>query len=169
MKKIVRLTESDLVRLVKRVINEQMKISDKPYLNSVQVGGKTLKVGDSIIVYNESNDDLYHYYYGTISDVELDGDKLIINIDGGTVINSDNVQSSMKKKTKPDTFVQFGRNCLRISMPKPESIDTVNFDKPSHSLSFDKLDRVYLMSSESACVSETPDEMRKNLGLSRIR
>ena len=44
MKKIVRLTESDLVRLVKRVINEQTGTIS------------SLKIGDKILVSNKSID-----------------------------------------------------------------------------------------------------------------
>ena len=55
MKKIVRLTESDLVRLVKRVINEQpLGIITPPKKDMVKTGTvKDLTVGDKFLVKSE--------------------------------------------------------------------------------------------------------------------
>ena len=57
MKKIIRLTESDLMRLVKRVISEQ---NEKPNFSELQVLSRKIKnkfpnfcIGNKIMPYNE--------------------------------------------------------------------------------------------------------------------
>jgi len=70
MKKIIRLTESDLMRLVKRVINEQIKTSNGPSKPTDSYKGKTVnfyadndnkmffKTGEIIDVYSKRNGEI---------------------------------------------------------------------------------------------------------------
>jgi hypothetical protein len=59
MKRIVRLTESDLTRIVRRVIMEQAKATP-PKINGVEIGSGTINnigfniIGDSMIEYTDS-------------------------------------------------------------------------------------------------------------------
>ena len=52
MKKVVKLTENDLIRIVKRVINEQDEPFDNDYFSN-KIGNEKLKV--------KSRDDMYMY------------------------------------------------------------------------------------------------------------
>lgn len=47
MKKVIRLTESDLARIVRRVIEEQTSISDAELKKGKEKGCYTVKSGDS--------------------------------------------------------------------------------------------------------------------------
>lgn len=86
MKKIVKLTESDLTRIVKRVIMERNKLNDIP-----NIGGqiRKLKKGDEIIIHKPSqkgegiNTPVTFLKYNRLWDwaiVEKDGEKLKVSI-----------------------------------------------------------------------------------------
>jgi hypothetical protein len=81
MKKIIRLTESDLVRLVKRVINEQQedfrkKLEEKGYVldNNLQSG----KLSD-IVNKLKKDTGMTNYYYNNKNGVQMvtDGKKVV--------------------------------------------------------------------------------------------
>lgn len=81
MKKIIRLTESDLVRLVKRVINEQQedfrkKLEEKGYVldNNLQSG----KLSD-IVNKLKKNTGMTDYYYNNKNGVQMvtDGKQVV--------------------------------------------------------------------------------------------
>jgi hypothetical protein len=148
MKKIVRLTESDLVKLVKRVVNEQMKISQVPGKESVNVNGKTLTSGEKILIHNDDNT---NNYYGTIDEIELNDDELMITVNGGLVFGVD-IDIAIKRKNEPMfAKTQIDKKCLRVKIQKPFYIDKVYFGKYVHTLNFSGLNNYYMVSDKSNC------------------
>tara|TARA_R110000868_G_scaffold4895_2_gene30465 strand:- start:17060 stop:17401 length:342 start_codon:yes stop_codon:yes gene_type:complete len=85
MKKIIRLTESDLARIVRRIIKEDNK--------------QTPKVGDSVSIYNE-NAPSKKNFFGTVCSV--DGIELILkqNISPYKCISYYFHDSNVQSKTK---------------------------------------------------------------------
>jgi hypothetical protein len=143
MKKIVRLTESDLVKLVKRVVNEQMKISQVPSKESANVDGKTLTSGEKIII---RNDDGNFNYYGTIDEINYYDNELTLTVNGGVLFGIE-VETAIKRKREPfNGEVMFGRNCSRFTIryPKIGQIQFTNNLKV-HTVNFSRLNPSYLM------------------------
>jgi len=164
MKKIVRLTESDLIKLVKRVVNEQYKQSETPHIPSIKIGNMTIKEGDKILItdkeidvnqLNQNNKYIVNSYYGTIYLLEEEDGKLTIKINGKYSM-SPYLKKAINDKTEPMGDTDLGiygekRDCLKITMDIPNYINTIRLKQTVPVLVFPRLNIGYLSSDESNC------------------
>jgi regulatory protein YycH of two-component signal transduction system YycFG len=75
MKKIERLTESDLTRIVKRVLNEEQDFSE--YMRYVNVVGRSIAKeisGDDDAMYNELTPKIENWFMSNINKISDMGD-----------------------------------------------------------------------------------------------
>ena len=146
MKKIVRLTESDLVKLVKRVINEQMKISQVPGKESANIDGKTLTSGEKIIIRNDNGN---FNYYGTIDEINYYNNELTLTVNGGVLYGAE-IENAKAKEREPSKGMD--RECLRVKIRYPE-LGEIKFSNKIkiNTLQFSGLGAGYLVKDESVC------------------
>ena len=127
MKKIVRLTESDLVRLVKRVINEQYTGTIiPPKKDMVKTGTvKDLTKGDKFLVRSEKGANIY----GEIKEVTDSGYAREFRVEGFKISKAD-LNSSASLMYKKTYYFRLDNNLkLTSSELNRKPVTTVDVDK----------------------------------------
>jgi len=142
MKKIIRLTESDLMRLVRRVINEQIKTSNGPSKPTDSYKGKTANF------YKDKENKMF-FNTGQIIDVYSERNGKI-----RLEINFKNLKSGTPTSSHDEDFIDFVGdtrlkfNCAFSNNGFEEVSGKLNSNVYSNSLS-DKLKKDFCMTNKS--------------------
>jgi hypothetical protein len=156
MKRIVRLTESDLIKLVKRVINEQSG-EDSDILN---VGNVSLKIGDRILIAGKNS---RFRYLGKISDLVVNNDMVDMKINGFLTSHENILHANKLELERQETKSgprgkdaldwEITKRCVYVQFRKPSKIFTqqVADEKNVPTIEVENFDRAYVIDSSSDC------------------